>query len=329
MEFTNEIFFNKPLKANSTVIITYSGKLYREHSQEVSIVYGYGDNWEETDSSKMVETETGFEVTLTIKDYNTFNFCFCNTFNIWDNNYGFNYISPILPKDEDNQEKDDDKLTKDGLDNLETASTSPVEVSEEKTEEEQEENSEEANDKPENFEAEFANLLDSILDDTNKSAEPVDISNLSGFGLQAVDEIQEEVNCDELFAEMFDELTSEETKEETVEAETNVENEAESEEEVDPYEELDSLMDNLLYSISEKAESTKPIQEITPVEEIKDEEIENSELPAVQRPNEDWLDKIINISYSVTKKFTTACKKFGQLVKLKVKELGFLNDDEK
>ena len=80
MEFTNEIFFNKPLKANSTVIITYSGKLYREHSQEVSIVYGYSDNWDETDSSKMVETENGFEVTLTIKDYNTFNFCFCNTF---------------------------------------------------------------------------------------------------------------------------------------------------------------------------------------------------------------------------------------------------------
>lgn len=323
MEFTNEILFNKPLKANSTVLITYFGKLYREHSRDVSIIYGYGDNWEETDSAKMVETENGFEVTLTIKDYNTFNFCFSNCYNIWDNNYGFNYISPILPKDEDNQDKDNDKLTKDGLDENEEASSYDVQAEEEPEETEEKDTAEtEDNENTENFEATFSKLLDSILDDTNKDTEPVDISNLSGFGLQAVDEIQEEVNCDELFAEMFEELTSEEeTKEEVIE---KIE-----EPEVDPYEELDNLMDNLLYSISEKAESTKSVQEATPIEEIKDEDVENSELPVVQRPNEDWLDKIINISYSFTKKITTACKKFGQLVKLKAKELGFLNDEEK
>ena len=100
MEFTNEIFFNKPLTAGSTVIITYSGKLYREHSKDVSIVYGYGDNWEETDSTPMIETDNGFEVTITLKNYQTFNFCFSNSFNIWDNNSGFNYISPINPKNE-------------------------------------------------------------------------------------------------------------------------------------------------------------------------------------------------------------------------------------
>ena len=101
MEFTNEIFFNKPLTAGCTVIITYCGKLYREHSKDVTIVYGYGDNWEYTDSTPMKETDNGFEVTLTIKDYNTFNFCFSNSFNIWDNNSGFNYISPIGPKEND------------------------------------------------------------------------------------------------------------------------------------------------------------------------------------------------------------------------------------
>ena len=68
MEFTNEIFFNKPLTAESTVILTYIGKLYREHSKDVSIVFGYGDNWEETESLPMKETENGFEVTLTIKN---------------------------------------------------------------------------------------------------------------------------------------------------------------------------------------------------------------------------------------------------------------------
>ena len=83
MEFNNEIFFNKPLKAGTTVIITYSGKLYREHSKDITIVYGYGDNWEYTDSSPMIEKDNGFEVTITLKNYNKFNFCFSNSFNIW------------------------------------------------------------------------------------------------------------------------------------------------------------------------------------------------------------------------------------------------------
>jgi len=98
MEFTNEIFFNKPLTAEETVIITYCGKLYREHSQEIAIVYGFGDDWQYTEEAQMKEIENGFEVTLHIRDLSTFNFCFRNNYNIWDNNSGFNYISPILPK---------------------------------------------------------------------------------------------------------------------------------------------------------------------------------------------------------------------------------------
>ena len=62
MEFTNDIFFDKPLVAGNTVILTYFGKLYREHSKDVSIVFGYGDNWEETDNAPMQETENGFVV---------------------------------------------------------------------------------------------------------------------------------------------------------------------------------------------------------------------------------------------------------------------------
>lgn len=98
MEFTNEIFFNKNLTANETVIITYAGKLYSEHSEYVTIVYGYGNDWKETTNAPMKEIENGFEIAIDIKDYDTFNFCFKNNFDIWDNNYGFNYISPILPK---------------------------------------------------------------------------------------------------------------------------------------------------------------------------------------------------------------------------------------
>ena len=203
MEFTNEIFFNKPLKANTTVIITYFGKLYREHSKDVSIVYGYGDNWEYTESSQMKETENGFEVTLTMKDYNTFNFCFNNSFNIWDNNFGFNYIAPISQNNDDEQQIDnEDKFANDGInDDTEEVSSTPVQnqenndTQEKNNEEEQQDDINEKstdNTESENFEAAFSTLLDSILDDSNNDSKPIDISNLSGFGLQSVDNIKQE-----------------------------------------------------------------------------------------------------------------------------------------
>ena len=95
MEFTNEIFFNKDLIKNETALITYSGKLYKEYSAEIYIVYGFGENWDYTQEKKMVETDNGFEVSIDLKDYDTFNFCFRNNYNIWDNNFGFNYIANI------------------------------------------------------------------------------------------------------------------------------------------------------------------------------------------------------------------------------------------
>lgn len=372
MEFTNEIFFNKPLKANNTVIITYFGKLYREHSKDVSIVYGYGDNWDETDSAPMKETENGFEVTIELKNYNTFNFCFNNSFNIWDNNFGFNYIAPILPKDvEDNQNIDDtddnnefiddnnndnDEFINDGInDDTDETSSLPTEIQDdeqnevdeqnENSEEKKPEENEENNDTTENFEATFSALLDSILDDTNNNPEPIDISNLSGFGLQAIDEIQEEFNCDKVFEELFEELAfSEESDNTNNVVEAKIEEKQEEQEKINPYDELDSLMNNLLASISEKSETTSNIQEATPIDEIKTEtskpdekneeveelkELENCGLPAVQvEVDEDWIDKIINISFSVTKKITTACKKIGHLIKLKAQELGILDNDK-
>ena len=320
MEFTNEIFFNKPLTAGSTVILTYSGQLYREHSKDVSIVYGYGDDWAETDNALMTETENGFEVTLEIKDYNKFNFCFTNSFNIWDNNFGCNYICPILPKDSNKEEDKED---------------TQEEIKQEQTEEQveeapvQEEAESEASN-AENFtetenpdiETAFASLLDSILDDTNNNNETIDISNLSGFGLQSVDEIKEEdmVNCDSIFAELFEELTDDQTvqREEVQKAEiTNYDN--------FDAKELDNLMDNLLTSIAddnETADYATPVQEI----EEKKEDYENAGLPVVQE-KEDWVDKIINVSYKFSKGVVSFFKKLGKLVGLNSAEN--VNDENK
>lgn len=340
MEFTNEIFFNKPLSAESTVIITYCGKLYREHSKDISIVYGYGDNWAETDNSPMLETENGFEVTLTIKDYNTFNFCFTNSFNIWDNNSGFNYIAPIGPKQDGNKIENSQteySVSAEGTEEDNTEQTEENQV-EEQAESETTENFEDT--KPQDdVEAVFASLLDSILDDTNSNDDPIDISNLSGFGLQSIDEIKEEdiVNCDEIFAELFKEFTLEDDTNDITQVENKLDLNSEQESttirefsnvDYEKYDaqELDNLMDNLLASISEKNETE---DYATPVQKIESNEFENSNLPATIVEKEDWVDKIINVSYSIGKKVSTAFKKFGKLVKLKAKELGILNNDNK
>ncbi len=316
MEFTNEIFFNKPLTAGSTVIITYSGKLYREHSKDVTIVYGYGDNWEYTDSSPMIETENGFEVTLTLKDYNTFNFCFSNSFNIWDNNFGFNYISPIAPKkDKENDRESIENTTE------EVSSNSDQEIIEENDEQNEENNQETQEKAKDDIEAAFSTLLDSILDDAKINEEPINASDLSGFGLQSVDNIKEEdmINCNEIFDQLFDELTVENKDVTQVEA-INEEKVTSNDKDI---EELDKLMNDLLFSLSE---DYKPELEesATPIQKVEVEELETSDLPAVIE-QDDWLDKFLDASYNFTKKFTDACKKIGTLIKLKAQELGIIN----
>ena len=95
MEFTNDIRFNKKPKASKLLKITYSGTLYKNNSQEVSIVYGFGENWEKKTEQKMNKNARGFSYNILMENYNTLNFCFKNENNEWDNNNSFNYITPI------------------------------------------------------------------------------------------------------------------------------------------------------------------------------------------------------------------------------------------
>lgn len=217
MEFTNEIFFNKNLIADETVIITYSGKLYREHSAQVYIVYGFGDNWDYTTELPMKETENGFEVTIELKNYNTLNFCFKNDYNIWDNNNTFNYIATISQK----QTPINNSNTKTDISNSTTSeSAQENDNKDEESQEQNQANSDETSEnntenieitKDEEIEAVFSSLLDSILDMTpNETVPAPDINTLDGFGLQAVDEIKEEnfVDCDDIFKEFYEELST-------------------------------------------------------------------------------------------------------------------------
>ncbi|MBQ9298197.1 MAG: hypothetical protein IJ223_04095 [Clostridia bacterium] len=96
MELTKNIFFNTDkLVPNTTVKISYVGKLFQNDSEEVYIHYGFGLLWENVSEIKMEKTELGFQAEIELQDSESFNFCFRNGLNEWDNNEGENYIFPI------------------------------------------------------------------------------------------------------------------------------------------------------------------------------------------------------------------------------------------
>ena len=96
MELTKNIFFNTDkLVANTTVKISYTGKLFHENAEEVFIHYGFGINWEGISDVKMEKTELGFQAEITLDDSDCFNFCFNDGKDALDNNNCQNYSFAI------------------------------------------------------------------------------------------------------------------------------------------------------------------------------------------------------------------------------------------
>lgn len=96
MELTKNIFFNTDkLVENSKVKISYIGQLYQDASSEVSIHYGFGLNWDNVNDIEMKKTDLGFQAEIDLLEGDSFNFCFRNGNNIWDNNDGQNYVFPL------------------------------------------------------------------------------------------------------------------------------------------------------------------------------------------------------------------------------------------
>lgn len=96
MELVKNIFFNTDkLTQNSTVKISYTGKFFQDNSEEVYIHYGFGLLWENLAEVKMEKTEIGFQTEINLIEADTFNFCFRNGNNEWDNNNCQNYIFPL------------------------------------------------------------------------------------------------------------------------------------------------------------------------------------------------------------------------------------------
>ena len=77
MELVKNIFFNTDkLVENSKVKISYTGKFFQDNSEEVTIHYGFGNNWENLNDAKMEKTELGFQIEVELGEFDTFNFCF-------------------------------------------------------------------------------------------------------------------------------------------------------------------------------------------------------------------------------------------------------------
>ena len=96
MELVKNIFFNTDkIIEGSKLKISYVGYLFQNGSDEVYLHYGFGPSWENVNEIEMNKTDLGYQAEITLPDSESFNFCFKNSENIWDNNNGENYIFPI------------------------------------------------------------------------------------------------------------------------------------------------------------------------------------------------------------------------------------------
>ena len=96
MELSKNIFFNTDKLIENTVVkISYTGKFFQEGAEEVFIHYGFGLEWNGLSEVKMEKTELGFQAEILLSDEETFNFCFRNQNNEWDNNDTANYVFDI------------------------------------------------------------------------------------------------------------------------------------------------------------------------------------------------------------------------------------------
>ena len=98
MDLTNDISFSGNLIENENCTITYSGFLFKNNSESVTIVYGFDSGWHNTNEIQMEKTEKGFVAELKILSFSNLNFCFRNSNYEWDNNFNSNFSAPITKK---------------------------------------------------------------------------------------------------------------------------------------------------------------------------------------------------------------------------------------
>ena len=100
MELSKNIFFNTDkLIQNTEVKISYTGSLFQGDSEEVFLHYGFDNEWKDLNEVQMEKTDLGFQAEIKLPEYQTFNFCFRDEKNNWDNNDNQNYVFNIEKND--------------------------------------------------------------------------------------------------------------------------------------------------------------------------------------------------------------------------------------
>ena len=365
MEFTNEIYFDKNLVENQKVKLYYTGKLFREFSSEAYIVYGYGPNWENTQEKQLNLTDENFNVEINITGKDTFNFCFRNNYNIWDNNDYQNYIATIFPQDTINSDKNSDTAT-----DIETSFADIEEPQDSETSSEESSDTSTENFQNENSNDVFTELLESLLNDIDNSSSKTEIPysensyGLQNFGsiestssdslnelfnelyaeyenVEPVSSIQNitETDLDVLFDKVFNYENTEDTKENVQEAQdisseleelmNNILNSVLESDSINDniVDELDAAIDNQV-SLYEKENSQEIQQQETSIpseDNKKYEDLANAQVPAVIQTSK--IDLFFDASVKFLQNLGVACKKLGELIKLKAQELGFIKED--
>lgn len=96
MELSKNIFFNTDrLVQYSKIKISYTGTLFQENTEKVFIHYGFDNDWKELNEIEMQKTDLGFQAEIELPAYDSFNFCFRDGNNNWDNNNTANYVFPL------------------------------------------------------------------------------------------------------------------------------------------------------------------------------------------------------------------------------------------
>ena len=96
MELVKNIFFNTDkLIEKSKVKISYTGRFFQDGSEKVYAHYGFDEQWNNVNDVEIVKTELGFQTEFELQEGKTFNLCFKNEKDEWDNNDGKNYIFTI------------------------------------------------------------------------------------------------------------------------------------------------------------------------------------------------------------------------------------------
>ncbi len=119
MELFRNIFFNTDkVIENTDVKVTYAGKLFQNGSEDVTVHYGFGENWENAQDIQMQKSELGFQADIHVQPNTKLNFCFKNAKGEWDNNNGSNYAFKIEKNECDQNENIENVTTTDKQENV-------------------------------------------------------------------------------------------------------------------------------------------------------------------------------------------------------------------